>query len=452
MKQMAKKILSVLLVSVLMLSMAACAAPQASPSAAPTQPASADPAAPSAAPAESAAPADEKVTLRIYAQYSSDDEKWPYDYAVAAMKEEMPNVELELEIMAQDDNQKIKTYAATGNLPDIFTATTDIIEAFKQSNNILPLESYVDQFGIRDQVNASSEALMLNEDGHIYAVPASGAWAANMYVNKEVFANAGLEIPTNYDELLNAVKVLSSKGIIPLALFAKEKFPCVQLYDMLVTREEPMGIGKLDQGKGDMTEPAYRNAAEKLVELVNAGLISKDAFNTNADQAGELFMSGSAAMYISGSWSMGNMGNRMGDNLDIIYSTAFSNADTAEQTKWAMSGGGFNGGFAVSPYSEHKDIAAEFAVKFSLKFAEGRVVKCADPNPVQKTPPQPEAGYNAVQSKYAADSAKFESMTVFPWGLQNVTFKAAIEDNAQKLLTGQYSVDDFIADTNKSVK
>ena len=77
------------------------------------------------------------VKLRIYAQYADEDTKTPYDYAVAELKKEMPNVELELDIQAQDDGQKLKTYAATGNLPDIFQAGLDIIDTFKKSNNIL---------------------------------------------------------------------------------------------------------------------------------------------------------------------------------------------------------------------------------------------------------------------------------------------------------------------------
>ena len=96
--------------------------------------------APAATASATAAPvkADAKpVKLRIYAQYADEDTKTPYDYAVAELKKEMPNVELELDIQAQDDGQKLKTYAATGNLPDIFQAGLDIIDTFKKSNNIL---------------------------------------------------------------------------------------------------------------------------------------------------------------------------------------------------------------------------------------------------------------------------------------------------------------------------
>jgi raffinose/stachyose/melibiose transport system substrate-binding protein len=96
--------------------------------------------APAATVAATTAPAkaDAKpVKLRIYAQYADEDTKTPYDYAVAELKKEMPNVELELDIQAQDDGQKLKTYAATGNLPDIFQAGLDIIDTLKNTTLLL---------------------------------------------------------------------------------------------------------------------------------------------------------------------------------------------------------------------------------------------------------------------------------------------------------------------------
>src|SRR5665647_1992924 len=82
---------------------------------------------------------EEEATLKIYAQYSDDDTKVPYDYAVEQMAIAYPNVKLELEVQAQDDGQKLMTYAATGNLPDIFQVSSAQIENFKESGNIMVL-------------------------------------------------------------------------------------------------------------------------------------------------------------------------------------------------------------------------------------------------------------------------------------------------------------------------
>ena len=40
--------------------------------------------------------AEDKITLKIYAQYADDDTKVPYDYAVEKLAEAYPNVVLKL--------------------------------------------------------------------------------------------------------------------------------------------------------------------------------------------------------------------------------------------------------------------------------------------------------------------------------------------------------------------
>ena len=303
-----------------------------------------------------------KVVLKIYAQYSSDDEKQPFDYAKEQMKKIMPNVDLDLEVMAQDDNQKLKTYAATNNLPDIFVATTDIIESFKKSNNILNLTKYVQELGIEKQFLPSSLSLLKDDNGETWAIPDAGQFAGLIYYNKEVFAKNGVKVPTNYAEFLSAVKKFKANGVIPLALFAKEKWPGVQLYDMLASREDPKGITKLDKGQAKASDAAYKDAATKLLELVKAGLLPKGAFNLSSDDAIALLKQGKAAMYLSGAWSMSELGSSssMGDNVGIMYCPV-AGADSANSVQWNMSGGGYNSGLGVSPYSKNKDIAAKYA-------------------------------------------------------------------------------------------
>lgn len=393
---------------------------------------------------------DQMIKLRIYAQYSSDDEKQPFDYAVAQMKKIMPNVELDLEVMAQDDNQKIKTYAATNNLPDIFVATTDIIESFKKSNNILNLNKYVKELGIEQQFLPSSLSLLKDSNGDTWAIPDAGQFAAMLYYNKAVFTKNNVKVPTDYEEFLSAVKKFKAKGVIPLALFAKEKWPGVQLFDILASREDPKGIVKLDLANGKASDTPYRDAANKIVELVNAGLLPKGAFNLSSDDAGALFKTGKAAMYLSGAWSMGDLGSSMKNNVGLLYYPV-ENAKDMYKVKWNMSGGGYNSGLGVSPYSKYKDIAAKYTCQFALEFAKGRIIKRGDPNPILKAVLKPENGYNAIQQQYVKDSAKFKTMTCFDWGLTNAKFKAGIEDEVNTLLAGDYTVDEFVKNVDKVI-
>jgi raffinose/stachyose/melibiose transport system substrate-binding protein len=392
----------------------------------------------------------ESVKLRIYAQYADDDTKLPYDYAVAELKKEMPNVELELETQAQDDGQKLKTYAATGNLPDIFQAGGDIISTFKKSGNILELDKYVDSYDFKDKMFSSTMNTLVSDDEHVYAFPYAGNEFMLLYYNKEIFKNNNVTVPTTYDELMTAVKTLNGAGITPLALFAKEKWPTVALYDMFVTRVEPAGIMKLDKGQASPSDPAYKQAAEKIVELVNAGLLPKGATNLNYDQAASLFYEGKAAMFLNGQWEIASSTEKLGDKVGWMY---FPGVDAAsyEQSKYSFIGGGGPGGYAVNPDTKDPELTAKVAAFISLKYAEYKYTERGNPIVATKVDKAIIKEYPPMMTQLSEDIEKITSTTAFAWGLSDAKFKAAIEDATQSLMTGGYSVEKFIEDVSKAV-
>jgi raffinose/stachyose/melibiose transport system substrate-binding protein len=392
----------------------------------------------------------ESVKLRIYAQYADDDTKLPYDYAVAELKKEMPNVELELETQAQDDGQKLKTYAATGNLPDIFQAGVDIISTFKKSGNILELDKYVDSYDFKDKMFSSTMNTLVSDDEHVYAFPYAGNEFMLLYYNKEIFKNNNVTVPTTYDELMTAVKTLNSAGITPLALFAKEKWPTVALYDMFVTRVEPAGIMKLDKGQASPSDPAYKQAAEKIVELVNAGLLPKGATNLNYDQAASLFYEGKAAMFLNGQWEIASSTEKLGDKVGWMYFPGVD-AATYEQSKYSFIGGGGPGGYAVNKDTKDPELTAKVAAFISLKYAEYKYTERGNPIVATKVDKTIIKEYPPMMTQLSEDIEKITSTTAFAWGLSDAKFKAAIEDATQSLMTGGYSVEKFIEDVSKAV-
>ncbi|MNN11132.1 putative sugar-binding periplasmic protein precursor [compost metagenome] len=362
----------------------------------------------------------------------------------------MPNVELELEVQAQDDGQKLKTYAATGNLPDIYQANLDIISTFKKSGNILELDKYVDELGFKDKMYSSTMNTLYDDDGHAYAFPYAGNEFMLLYYNKELFEKNGVKVPTTYDELMTAVNTFNAAGITPLSVFAKEKWPTVALYDLFVTRNEPQGIVKLNKGEASASDPAYKEAAEKIVELVKAGLLPKGATNLNYDQAASLFYEGKAAMFLNGQWEIATSTEKLGDKVDWMYFPA-TDAASYETSKYAFGGGGGPSGYAVNPDSKNPDMAAKVAAFLSLKYAEYKYTERGNPLVATKVDKEIVNEYPPMMQKLSDDIDKITSTTSFAWGLSDAGFKAAIEDATQSLMTGAYTAEQFIKDVNKSI-
>ena len=389
----------------------------------------------------------EKVKLSIFTQYSMEvDEKQPFDYAYAKMKAIMPEVELEIDIQPQDDGSKLKIYAASGILPDIIQVTSGIIELFRKSGNLLVLDRYITETGIENRIMPAYRSLLWSEDGHSYTIPRTAPSTHLLFYNKQVFSQNQVNLPSDYASFLMAVKSFSSKGIVPLALFAKETWPGVMLYEDFITRYEPRGLMKINLGEGNLKEEAYRKAAKQLQECVKAGLLAKDAFTSDYDTAFARFTSGKAAMFVNGCWALGPLAEEMGDNVDFL-DFPFADVDTVKTSRLNRPGGGFDGGYSVSANTAYKDLAGRYACLFSLEIANGRVVKAGAPNPLTTDGVAPERGYPAISRKYAEQAEYFQNTTVFPWAL-DANMGVILGDNCAKLLTGAYSADSFIDQTD----
>ncbi|THF75047.1 ABC transporter substrate-binding protein [Cohnella fermenti] len=446
---MIKQTAALLSVALLGLSTAACGSnnnSESQPSASGASPSASEPASESAS--ASASASAEPVKLRIYAQYADDDTKLPYDYAVAELKKEMPNVELELEIQAQDDGQKLKTYAATGNLPDIFQAGLDIINTFKESGNILQLDEYSDKYGFTDAVLPSAMNTLKTDDGHVYAFPYAGNEMILLYYNKELFEQNGVKVPTTFEEWQQAVETFKKNDIIPLALFAKEKWPDVALYDIFASRYDEAGITKLDKGLAKASDEAYKTAAEQLAALVKAGLLQKGATSMNYDQASALFFEGKAAMFLNGQWDIEASTNALGDKVDWMYYPG-TDASNYESSKLVFSGGGGPGGYAVNPKSKNVEVAAEVAAFISRKYAEFKYTERGTPIVATKVDKEIVKAYPPMMEKLAQAIPNMKT-TAFAWGLSNPKFKAAIEDASQGLMAGT-TAEQFVKEVDKAI-
>lgn len=393
----------------------------------------------------------EMVTLKIYAQYSDDDTKIPYDYAVAELAKDYPNVKLELDIQAQDDGVKLQTYAATGNLPDIFQVGLSQIETFKESGNIMILDDAAKSTGFLDRAVPSASNIIYNEDGHIYAFPYAGNELVLWYYNKALFEQYNVKVPETYEELLTAINTFNENDIIPMSIFAKEKWITTAMYDVLATRFDPDGIAKLDAGKGKASDEAYAKAAETLNELVKAGMFADGATNTNYDQAASLFYEGKAAMFLNGQWEIQAATDKLGENADWMWYPVMPGY---ENNKFALSGGGAPGGYAVNPKSEHKELAAEVAAYISEKYCEAKYMYRGNPILAVKVNEsiKPETPFPAMMEKLDNELSNITSTTKFAWGLGNPLFKVAIEDQSQFLMTEDYTPAEFIEELDKVIE
>lgn len=352
-----------------------------------------------------------------------------------------------MDIQAQDDGDKLQTYAVTGNLPDIYQAGRQQIHSFKVSGNIMILNDAAKSTGFLDKVSENAESILYDTDGNIYAFPYAGNEVVVWYYNKALFEEYNLDVPKNYEELLTVIKVFQENDIIPLALFGKEKWVTTAFYDIVATRFESEGIDKLDQGIENSLSEGYVEAAKIVSQMANAGLFIDNVTSVTYDQASELFYSGKAAMMINGQWEMESAYKAMGEDVDWMYYPSFD-LESYESGKDVWVGGGTIGGFAVNPNSSNKELAVQVAAFMAEKYCEAKYVYQSNPFVTLNVIESPINPFNDMTNRLLKATKKAR-YTRFTWGLSNADFKKEIEEQSQLLLTPQYTPEEFSNQINQ---
>lgn len=433
-----KKLLALLLVLAMTFGLAACGQESAQPSAAPSQ--SSDPAAEQTGDAE-----HEPVTLRIYVRYSDDDTILPYDYAVECLKEDMPWVTLELEAMPADDSVKLKSMVATGDLPDIFSLQgSDLIDSMIQAGAVADLTEDIEANGFFGKVLPAAYSKLYHTDGKIYTLPYTSTEVALLFVNKTIFEENNVAIPTTIDEWVAAAETLSANGVTVLPIFGKEQWICNTFYDALVTRYVPEGLTGLQEGTTSIRDEGYLKAAQDLKRLADAGAFPAGVTTLNYEQATNMWYNNEAAMFLNGQWEITTSDAYLGESADWIPIPAATEEDI-ETSQYAFVGGtGTAAGLGVSAWSENYDVAVEVACYLAEKYAEynftqrgAATVAVQCDKPVEVEPP-------AMMSKLGEWMPKITSTTVLAGSGGNMELYTVLGEGTQSLLAGVMTPEEFI--------
>lgn len=192
----------------------------------------------------------------------------------------------------------LKDYAAAGSIVDITADTTNVLQ------RVIP-----------------SIAEGGKVDGKVYGIPNIGTQPVVLYYNKQLFDEAGIAVPTTWEELLDAVEVFKARGVTPIALAGASKWTNMMWLEYLFDRVGGSEVfDRIANNDPDAwSDPAVLESLTKVQDLVRAGAFG-DTFGSvvadnNADVA--LVHTGKAAMLLQGSWGYGTF---MTDAPDFVTS------------------------------------------------------------------------------------------------------------------------------------
>jgi ABC-type glycerol-3-phosphate transport system substrate-binding protein len=228
--------------------------------------------------------------------------------------EEKTNIHLDITVAPQDQteaDQKLNAIFASGDLPDIIIGwgnmTLDRQLALAQQGLIVPINDYIDKYGVETQrvfkEMPSAKNAVTEADGKIYSVPDVNecyhcTHAQKMWVYKPWLDKLGLKAPGTTDEFEQMLMAFKTKD--PNGNGKQDEIPLSgvvswhgSLADFLMnpflyyqTVSSPPGY-YLDNGviKAPFVEDGWKEGLKYLNKLYSEGLIDPQAFVNTEDQA-----------------------------------------------------------------------------------------------------------------------------------------------------------------------
>ncbi len=442
------KIVSIMIAIVMVVSLTACGGTQKTPDTAKTDTTKVEETK-AAEPAKEETQAAEKVKIK-FLSLSSDDNRNNIreKYIKVNVAKEMPNVEVEYDLGGggQDYANKLKAYNASGDMPDVWFSEQNLSSVVVSAGNALDMAQYVKASGF-DKKFKMAEVIAPDKDGKIYCVQpgADQYFTPRLWYHKDVFAQNGVEVPKTFDELVKVCETLKSKGIVPMSIVGKDGWtPNLHMLQTMIMAEDPQVAVDMVNNKTDFSNPVVKNALGRIQKLVQVGAFADGVTNIDYGPAMEMYTSGKSAMLAMFTWETGNLETAAPDTDFIVWPSAKEGNDANASIQFW---GAPLSGYLASAQTKNPEVAAQFAMFCAVQDAlyyniENKAptaydtgVKIEGISPLlQKNLDQFSAAQLKVPSLWAATF--------------NTKMSAEISTLNSKLLTGQYSPDDYIAAIN----
>lgn len=320
----------------------------------------------------------EKVTIKmmhLWPEGVSAGQNKIVNEIINEYQQENPNVTIKQEVLDNEQyKNKLKVLSASNELPDIgVTWAAGFLQPYVEGNLFTPLDDLLEG-ELKDKfVSGTTEAYKINDK--TYGLPLEFNIAPIFY-NKDLFAKNDLQVPTTYAELQNVVKVLSSKGIAPIALGNKDRWTGSLWYMYMADRiAGQQTLADAIQGKASFEDPSLVQAAQEVQSLVDSNAFIKGFNGLSNEEAKSEFLNEKAAMYLMGSWDVPNFTTNEDIPQAFRDKVGFFKFPTVDGGKGNIDSwvGGPGVGLFVAENSKVKDEAKKFVQYFIQKWGEQAV-------------------------------------------------------------------------------
>lgn len=213
-------------------------------------------------------------------------------------------------VPVQNDTYKEKLVIAmsSGECPDMYINWSGgPMNEYIESGYAQPITELFNDSELPDRLLDASIAQATYKDD-IYAIPFMNVSLSGIFYNKEMFEKYNLEVPTTIEELEAVSDTFVENGITPFALANAPKWTGSMYFMNLAARKgglEPFNAAV--DGSGTFEDECFIWAGDKILEWEEKGYFPEGVNSLSEDdgQARQMLYQETAAMDLIGSWYTG---------------------------------------------------------------------------------------------------------------------------------------------------
>lgn len=281
---------------------------------------------------------------------------------VGKFQELYPKADIEVEKIKDDSEywNAMKMRASANQLPDVM---------FNKPFTLARFKDYLLDLSGTEAVKNNALAAGYAIDGKVLGVPMTAGYEY-VYYWKDMFAEAGVEVPTTWTELEEVSKKLqdhfgaSDPDFMAIALGAKDEWPTYPYMEFMPALVGGNGQNWNDMAKSDAPFAEgtdISTAYHRVNELYTSGVFGKDPLGLGNDQATNLFAQKKAAIIALGDWGLQNI-EGAADSIDELGTFYLPVRETADEPfRYVVQGDSFMG---VTTHSKNPELATAFVEWF----------------------------------------------------------------------------------------
>jgi raffinose/stachyose/melibiose transport system substrate-binding protein len=297
-------------------------------------------------------------TIRVATTFTGDDPyKNIWQQVLKDFSAEHPEISVVDEATSAGGDAfkiKINTDFASGNEPDVTYGFNGALgKPLIDSGKVIDWENEL-KADPEWAVSFKQDTLeTCKYDGKLYALPFLGFFEG-MWVNKDIFDKYDLAIPKTYEDILMVIPVLRSHGIVPIACsFSDEPHYIIETFIL---------AGGGSQNHSNLFDPSWARALELIKKLYEENAFTSDALTIKQGRCAELFADKKAAMFISGSWSRGDIKDHENTIVIPLPTVPKGKADPTD-----IIGGAGTGWYLTGELNDKKDGAGMTFIKYMTR-------------------------------------------------------------------------------------